>query len=66
MKKNNFIMSLLVFWPFFSQCSNESIVAGTEIVARNGIVRFQQLIVNKTLLVPPDTEHDLRIMNVRP
>jgi len=27
--------------------------------------RFQQLIVNKTLLVPPDTEHDLRTINVR-
>jgi len=27
---------------------------------------IQQLIVNKTLLVPPDTEHDLRTMNVRP
>ena len=43
--------------------SNESIVADTD---RNGIARFQQLIVNKILLVPPDTEHDLRTMNVWP
>jgi len=42
--------------------SNESIVAD---IACNGIARFQQLIVNKTLLVPPDAEHDLRTMNVR-
>ena len=49
---------MLVFRPFFSQCSNESIVADTN---RNGIARFQQLIVNKILLVPPDTEHDLRM-----
>jgi len=28
--------------------------------------RFQQLIINKTLLVPSDTEHDLRTINVRP
>ena len=42
--------------------SNESIVADTD---RNGIARFQQLIVNKILLIPPDTEHDLRTMNVR-
>ncbi|XP_018402065.1 PREDICTED: uncharacterized protein LOC108779197 [Cyphomyrmex costatus] len=34
-------------------------------IARNGIARFQQLIVNNTLLVPPDTEHDLRTTNVR-
>ena len=30
MKKNNFIISLLVFRPFFSQCTNESIVADTD------------------------------------
>ena len=42
--------------------SNKSIVADTD--RRNGIIRFQQLIVNKTFLIP-DTEHDLRSMNVR-
>jgi len=30
MKKNNFIMSLLVLRPFFSHGSNESIVADTD------------------------------------
>jgi len=42
--------------------SNESIVADTEIV-RNGIIRFQKLTVNKTLLIPLDTEHDLWIFH---
>ena len=67
MKKNNFIISLLVFRPFFSQCkwincSRYQLYR----IAHNRIARFQQLIVNKTLLVSPDTEHDLRTMNVRP
>jgi len=51
MKKNNFIMFARIPAIFLAmRGSNESIVTDT----RNGIARFQQLIVNKTFLIPPD------------
>jgi len=64
-KKNNFIMNNFIFARIsVMHGSNQSIVARYRSPAMESL--GFKLMVNKTLLVPPDTEHDLRTMNVQP
>ena len=45
------------------------VIAGTKariVVPSDGFVRFQQLIINNIDLATPNTQHNLRSLNIRP
>ena len=63
--KDNFIVSLLVLWPFLLQCSAQTHQRRSMPISCDGFTRFQQLIIHHTELVPPNVENNLSTVNIR-
>ena len=59
-------MPLLVLWPFFAQCLAQTHQLRPALFPSDGFVQFQKLIINNIDLVSPNTQHNLRSVNIRP
>jgi len=49
---------------FFLECSAQSHLCSVESPS-NGLVRFEQLIIHDTKVIPPNTQHEFFSMNIR-
>jgi len=65
MLENYFVMSLFVLWPFLLRCSAQTHQLKSIPISCNGFVRLEQLVIHDTLLIPPNTEHNLGAMDIR-
>ena len=65
MLEDNFVVSLLVLWPFFLQCSAQSHQFRSIPIPCDDFTRFQQFIIHHTEMVPPNAEHNLGTVNIR-
>jgi len=64
MQENNFVMPGVIAGAFFLECSAQSHQL-CSIKSSNGLVRFEQLIIHDTKLIPPNTQHEFFSMNIR-
>ena len=65
MMEDNFVVSLLVLWPFLLQCSAQTYQLCSIPIPCDDFTWFQQLITHHTELVPPNAEHNLGTVNIR-
>jgi len=65
MQENNFVMPGVIVGAFFLECSAQSHQLYSVESPSNGLVRFEQLIIHDTKLIPPNTQHEFFSMNIR-
>ena len=65
MLEDNFVVSLLVLWPFHLECSTQTYQLRSISISCDGFTRFQKLIIHHTELIPPNAEHNLGTVNIR-
>ena len=65
MQENNSVMPGVVMGAFFLECSAQSHQLCSVESPSNGLVRFEQLIIHDTKLIPPNTQHEFFSMNIR-
>jgi len=63
MQENNFVMPGV--GAFFLECSTQSHQLCSIESPSNDLVRFEQLIIHNTKLIPPNTQHEFFSMNIR-
>ena len=63
--EDNFVVSFLVLWPCLLQCWDQTHQLRLIPIPYHGFTRFQQLIIDHTELVPPNSEPDLGIVKIR-
>ena len=57
MQQNHLVLSFLVFWSFFTQNSIQIGHLLSITLRIHSFPRFQQLVVDYALLIPPNTQH---------
>ena len=65
MLEDNFVVSLLILWPFLLQCSAQTYQLRSIPIPYDDFTRFQQLIIHRVELVLLNAEHNLGTVNIR-